>query len=254
MACLVIVVFQCLIMATGNYGFFNFLVITLCLVLADDKFLGKLIPKRFLPRPPEEDSRFSEPLLKFPLMACLLALVVFMSSINLTFGRVDFPAPVKTAYNFFNPLRIVNQYGLFAVMTTSRPEIIIEGSMDGNTWSEYRFKWKPGDPGEAPSFVAPYHPRLDWQMWFAALGNPQSNPWFINFIYRLLTGSEKTLELLEYNPFPDKPPLYIRPLIYDYRFTDFEVRNRKGEWWSRKFVKQYTPVLKLKETPALELF
>lgn len=253
-ACVIFAAFQGLILMTGNYGFFNFLTITLCLVLADDKFLSPLVPKRFLAKSAERDRRLSEPWFKFPVVAILMVLVISMSAIQLTFGRVEFSAPVKKAFYKLNPFRLVNSYGLFAVMTTSRPEIILEGSMDGAAWKEYRFKWKPGDLEKAPSFVAPYHPRLDWQMWFAALGNYQRNPWFINFILRLLQGSEEALDLLDHNPFPDKPPRYIRPLLYEYRFTDFETRGQSGEWWRKEFKRPYTPVLKLQSAPPLELF
>ena len=86
------------------------------------------------------------------------------------------------------PLRIVNSYGLFAVMTTTREEIIVEGSNDGVTWQAYEFPYKPGDVCRAPPIVAPYQPRLDWQMWFAALGSYQQNRWFVNFMVRLLAG------------------------------------------------------------------
>jgi len=253
-AAVIFVTFQCLILMTGNYGFFNLITITLCLVLADDKFLGPLIPKWLIAKPAKRDLRLSEPWFKFPVVALLLVLVIIMSAVQLTFRRVELPAPVKTVFHKLGQFRLVNAYGLFAVMTTSRPEIIIEGSMDGNTWMEYRFKWKPGNPEKAPSFVAPYHPRLDWQMWFAALGNYQRNRWFINFMLRLLQGSEEALDLLDHNPFPDKPPRYIRPLLYDYRFTDFETRRQDGEWWRREFKRQYTPILKLESAPPLELF
>jgi hypothetical protein len=141
------------------------------------------------------------------------------------------------------PLRSFNNYGLFAVMTTSRPEIIIQGSEDGVTWKEYEFKYKPGDLKRRPGFVAPHQPRLDWQMWFAALGRYEQNPWLVNFCVRLLEGSPDVLALLGHNPFPGKPPRYIRAVVYDYHFTDWATRRKTGAWWRRDLLGLYMPVL-----------
>ena len=110
---------------------------------------------------------------------------------------------------YTGPLEIVNSYGLFAVMTTFRMEIVVEGSADGNTWQPYEFRYKPGDVNTAPRWVAPFQPRLDWQMWFAALSSYQSNPWFVNFVVKLLEGSPAVEELLATNPFPGMPPRFM---------------------------------------------
>jgi len=148
--------------------------------------------------------------------------------------RLPLPAPAGQYLAWISPLRLVNSYGLFAVMTTTRPEIIVEGSNDGTAWTPYEFRFKPGDVKRAPPWVAPYQPRLDWQMWFAALGNVGENRWFYNFAARLMQGSPPVLGLLERNPFPGSPPRYIRAVIYDYRFTDFAERRRTGAWWRRE--------------------
>ena len=132
-------------------------------------------------------------------------------------------------------------------MTTTRPEIVVEGSNDGVNWLAYDFKYKPGDVNQRPRFVEPYQPRLDWQMWFAALGNYQQNPWFVNFCIRLLQGSPPVLALLKHDPFPAGPPRYIRAVVYEYHFTSFAERRRTGAWWRRKFKAEYLPPLSLKE-------
>ena len=98
-----------------------------------------------------------------------------------------------------------------------------------------------------PAFVAPHQPRLDWQMWFAALGNYQQNPWFVNFCERLLQGSPEVLALLEKNPFPGHPPRYIRAEFYDYHFTNFAERRATGAWWKREFIGEYLPPISLPE-------
>jgi hypothetical protein len=148
-------------------------------------------------------------------------------------------------YQWLSPFRSVNSYGLFAVMTMERPEIIIEGSADGRDWKEYEFPYKPGDVKRRPAFVAPHQPRLDWQMWFAALGNYRQNPWFVNFLIRLLEGSPEVVALLKTNPFPQAPPRFVRARLYDYRFTTSRERRRTGAWWVRTFKGEYVPPISL---------
>jgi hypothetical protein len=129
------------------------------------------------------------------------------------------------------------------VMTTSRPEILVEGSDDGAAWQPYEFRWKPGDVKRRPRFVAPHQPRLDWQMWFAALGTYEENPWFIAFLARLLQGSPDVERLLLRNPFPHAPPRYVRAVLYEYRFTSVPERRATGAWWKRDLKGLYCPVL-----------
>jgi hypothetical protein len=132
-------------------------------------------------------------------------------------------------------------------MTTERREIIVEGSDDGANWLPYEFKYKPGDMNRRPGFVAPFQPRLDWQMWFAALGDYRQNPWFVGFCLRLLQGSPELLTLLEKNPFPNHPPRYLRAEFYDYGFTNFEQRRTTGAWWKRERVGEYLPPISLSD-------
>ena len=168
----------------------------------------------------------------------LYAVPLFVTSGN-------YPSIYVAIANAIRPFHIFNSYGLFAVMTTSRPEIIILGSDDRENWYPYEFKWKPGNVVNKPEFVAPHQPRLDWQMWFAALSNYERNPWLIQFMIRLLQGSPPVVALLGSNPFPDRPPKYLQALVYDYRFSDAETRNREGSWWTRKLLRPYTPILQL---------
>jgi lipase maturation factor 1 len=125
---------------------------------------------------------------------------------------------------------IVNPYGLFAVMTTERPEITIEGSRDGSNWREYVFKYKLGPLERAPLWNMPHQPRLDWQMWFAALDNVAGQPWFASLLQRLLEGSPEVLGLLKSDSFADKPPKYVQALIYDYRFATPIERSATAAW------------------------
>jgi hypothetical protein len=130
-------------------------------------------------------------------------------------------------------------------MTTTRLEIVIEGSNDGITWLPYEFKYKPGDLARRPPWVAPHQPRLDWQMWFAALGDYRSAPWILHFMERLLEGSPDVLRLLRNNPFPNSPPHYLHALLYQYHFATPEEKRRTGHWWRRELKGEYVPAISL---------
>jgi hypothetical protein len=162
--------------------------------------------------------------------------------------RTQLPEPVTALARYASPFQVVNSYGLFAVMTTERPEIVVEGSDDGERWQAYEFPYKPGDVNRAPRWAAPYQPRLDWQMWFAALSDYRGNPWFVSFAERLLEGSPEVAALLEKNPFPDHPPRYVRARTYAYRFSTWEERGNTGAWWHREPSGMYLPPVGLRTT------
>jgi amino acid transporter len=227
-----LIALQMLILLTGNYTFFNLLAIALCVFLFVDRAQS--------PRKPESRAHLG-------VTIGLMAFVLTTSGLQfLEMLRVPLPAPAQSYLSWISPLRLVNSYGLFAVMTTTRPEIVVEGSSDGTTWAPYEFRYKPGDVRRPPPWVAPYQPRLDWQMWFAALGNADENRWFYSFAARLMQGSPPVLALLERNPFPESPPRYIRAVVYDYRFTDFAERRRTGTWWRREQKGVYLPPISLR--------
>ena len=229
---------QLLIAATGNYCFFNLLTLLLCIVLLDDAILRRCLPSRIAKRLTLSSAKNLTQRWKRPLIGVLAVFILLVSGIRMagTFlWREVYPPIAQNVLQWVAPFHIVNSYGLFTVMTTSRPEIGVEGSSDGRTWKAYKFKWKPDDLNQAPRWVAPHQPRLDWQMWFAALrGNCQNVPWFVNFMIRLLQGAPDVIELLEKNPFPEAPPRYVRAVLYDYRFTDLGTMREKGAWWERE--------------------
>jgi lipase maturation factor 1 len=241
--------FQVLILLTGNYTFFNWLTILLCVPLLDDNTL--LIFRRKTSAAAESDPAMHRALRwPWPVMLCLTMFVVTLTVIPLLGAagvRQSWPAPVVWLYKWTHPWRTFNGYGLFAVMTPTRPEIIVQGSDDGRDWKAYEFKYKPGDVRRAPGFVAPYQPRLDWQMWFAALEGPRDNPWFFRFEYCLLKNSPPVLALLGSNPFPKAAPKYIRALLYEYHFTDLATRRATGAWWRRELKGLYAPPLSLED-------
>ncbi len=253
-ACAAIVGLMAIIGATGNYNFFNLLTVLLCVASLDDALLSRLawpnLRKR-LATPPAPKTRY----VRRAGLAALAAFVLLISAFNgLRYSSGHEPLPrwvhsvaasLKKPLNQVAAFRSINSYGLFRVMTKTRPEIVVEGSNDGRTWLPYEFKWKPGDLNRAPTFVEPHQPRLDWQMWFAALGSYKQNPWFGNFLRRLLEGSPDVLALMESNPFPDAPPRYIRAVRNDYHFSDVRARNETGAWWTRTFLDYYSPTVSL---------
>jgi len=241
-AALATVGLQLLIMMTGNYTYFNLLTLLLCLWLLDDGIFiqspgWNLIPvnKGLNPSLLKQILRIS-----FPVFATFISGCIIISYLG---G----PGFLRAVTNPFQANRTINSYGLFAAMTTVRNEIIIEGSADGIEWKEYEFKWKPGKLDRAPGLVAPHQPRVDWQMWFAALGDIKSNPWLVNIAARLLSNDPPTTQLFETNPFPDKPPQYVRMQMYKYEFTTVEERKKTGQWWTRTSIGLYLPPVSIKK-------
>jgi hypothetical protein len=248
--------FMIAIALTGNYTFFNWLTCVLCLLLLDDFALVRFAPAswservgsgprpawwRPLPRPLQWTRNLA--LATFGFVTIAVTSIEMIANFH---GRVSPDNPLVRLSNWAGPFRSFNSYGLFRVMTTSRPEIVVEGSNDARNWLPYEFRYKPGDVNHPPPIVAPHQPRLDWQMWFAALGNYQGNPWFVNFAIRLLQGNTAVLALLKKNPFPDAPPRYIRAVVYEYHFTGFKDRRETGQWWRREYKGLYCPELSLR--------
>jgi lipase maturation factor 1 len=255
LAFLAFVALQFFILLTGNYCFFNLLTMVLCLTLLDDAALQKCLPKSWCscrgePSPKKTSAvQIARGAFMAPVVVVML-LTSLAQFFDMFHSGMQLPRKLVAVEQLVAPLRTFNAYGLFQVMTTSRPEIVVEGSNDGVNWQAYEFRYKAGDLKRRPTFVEPHQPRLDWQMWFAALGNYQQNPWFVNFCVRLLQGSPQVLALLEKNPFPDAPPKYIRAVAYEYRFTDNVTRKKTGEWWRRELLGDYLPVISLKTDTA----
>jgi hypothetical protein len=212
---------QALIALTGNYAFFNLLSAALCLFL-----LGEPGVER---RGVQRGAAVGYAVLTVPV-----SLAMFLASCGVDFA----PPPIVLLADTIAPVRSVNSYGLFAVMTTTRDEIVVEGSSDGVTWLPYEFRYKPGEVSRRPPWVAPHQPRLDWQMWFASLTTFDTVPWFQTFCLRLLEGTPDVLALLAHNPFPDRPPRYVRGGLYRYHFG-------RDTWWTREPIGAYSPVMEI---------
>lgn len=240
-----IILFQSLIVLTGNYNFFNLLTIAICLFLFDDAALNERLPGIAVNR--LSSVGINHPGKMTTAIASLFAMVAIYTSLE-QMGRYTGAGrdkPLSAINRLISPFQIVNSYGPFAVMSTTRNEIIIEGSRDRESWTAYGFKYKPGDLSRRPEWIIPHQPRLDWQMWFAALSNPWQTWWFENLLLRLLTNSKAVTGLFAFNPFPDKPPQSVRARFYEYHFTDAEERKQSGNWWKRKLVGEYYPAITL---------
>jgi len=232
------------IILTSNYCFLNFLVLSLGILLLDDEYLSRLLPKRLrAPTPPEAPAaaRVSEWWHLSVSGVCLTWLFIANAALLLMMWFPEsalLAAPARP----LEPFRFANQFGLFGVMTTGRYEIEFQGSNDGgNTWTPYPFRYKPQDVHVAPGIYAPYQPRFEWNLWFASLGNWRQYPFVPNAEIRLLEASPDVLALFARNPFPAGPPQQIRAVIWQYWFTDWKERRAVGAWWKRQFLGLYAP-------------
>ncbi|MFZ0588982.1 MAG: lipase maturation factor family protein [Bryobacteraceae bacterium] len=233
---------QILILVTGNYAFFNWLTIILCLWAFDDWNFQSM--RRVLSR----SVVAIQSAVRRQLLSVVLAGLMLLGAVQVvSLLPQGASAPFARIFGLLAPWQVVNSYGLFAVMTTTRPELIYEGSEDGQIWKEYSFPYKPGDVKRRLPIVAPFQPRLDWQLWFAALnGNYQEDRWTGNLAVRLLQGDAAVLKLLERSPF-SRPPKYVRVALYDYWFTDETERRRTGAIWNRRFERLYLPAISLEQ-------
>jgi hypothetical protein len=237
-AALVTIVFQLVLIVSGNLSWLNWLTIVLCVPLIDDRWWSWLpiVPPAL--DAPSQAHRF----VVYGLVGCVAALSIRPAR-NLL-------SPSQMMNYSFNPLHLVNTYGAFGSITRTRYEIVFEGTDEpvitpDTRWQEYEFRGKPGDPGRLPPQVAPYHLRLDWLMWFAAMSPAPRDAWITTLATRLLEGNRDVLGLLKTTPFPDRPPRFVRARYYRYRFTTPDERARSGAWWKRDLAGEYLPAVKI---------
>ncbi len=242
--------FQCILISSGNLAWLNWLTLIMTIPCLDDEFIryctgGWLQPKNpylFSSAPPM--SRATTVTLTLFTIAGLVLSV--QPAVNLFSSE-------QVMNGSFNRFHFINSYGAFGSVTKERDEIVILGSnaSDSNlpsAWKEYEFKCKPGRVDRRPCFITPYHYRLDWQIWFSAMRPEISEPWLARFAKHLLENDPGALSLLEKNPFPSKPPKWLRMDLYRYEFTKF------GEpgWWKRKYLHPYLPPVQLSTLSTLD--
>ncbi|MGW0393461.1 lipase maturation factor family protein [Streptomyces sp. NPDC003042] len=232
----VIVVTQLWLVASGNFAWLNWLTLLLAFTVIDGVRAAEALP---LPEPPG----FAAPPAWYQGIVLTVTAVVAVLSywpVRNLFSRH------QVMNSSFNPFHLVNTYGAFGSVGRVRHEVVIEGTdeqeiADDTVWKEYGFKAKPGDPRHLPPQVAPYHLRLDWLMWFAAISPAYARPWFGSFIAKLLDNDPATLKLLRHNPFPASPPACIRARLYRYTFTDRRELRSSRTWWHRTPVGTFLP-------------
>ena len=232
-ACCAFILLQSAIISTGNYTFFNLLTILLCLFLLQDKDIAKILPNKLISVIQQKKSVPGTVAHAFAAVWATMIMLVCASQIWLFHVGMPNSETIKTVLRTTSKFSLINNYGPFAVMTTTRNEITVQGSNDGLNWSDYSFYYKPGALNRELSWNIPHQPRLDWQMWFEALNPSQKSAWFDSFLIKLLEGSPQVLSLLKGNPFPDKPPKYIRALVYQYAYTSQEQRKNNSQIWNR---------------------
>lgn len=237
-AALLIIAFQCSLMLSGNLSFLNLLTIVIALTALDGRWLAWL--PVHIPSLPQQARATGYAMIALGAVTGMLSAQPVLNMIS----------PNQFMNASFNPLHLVNTYGAFGSITRTRYEIVVEGSADAvpneaSVWRAYEFKAKPGDVMRRPPQVSPYHLRLDWLMWFAAMGSYQRYPWFVNFTAKLLEGDRGVLGLLRQNPFPGQPPRSVRALLFAYRFTTPQEHAQTGAWWKRELQGTWLPPLSL---------
>ena len=244
MAAAIVIVTQLWLVLSGNFAWLNWITIILAFGVIDHPSFASVLP---VPNPPALPS---PPLWFVGVVIVFAALSVFLSYWPVR-NLVSSHQRMNAA---FNPFHLINTYGAFGSIGRIRFEVVIEGTdqpeiTDQTVWKEYGFKGKPGDPHRLPRQWAPYHLRLDWLMWFAALTPLYARYWLGPFVIRLLQNDPPTLRLLRHNPFPDSPPRYVRARLYEYRFTTWRELRRERLWWRRTLVGEYLPPVALGESP-----
>jgi len=275
--CMMICALQVGIILTGNYTFLNYLTMVLAVSMLDDGFFAtgffasrffasrffasRFVAKGFLAFPERLRTAIEESVEQPSpvwgkwrpwLMLFLTAPFYFLASGALITTIFERQGVFAAGSDLVAPFHIADHYGVFAVMTTTRPEIIFEGSNDGKTWLPYEMQNKPDDPHRAPPWVAPHMPRLSWRLWFAAMGPPAQSPWVLLLVEKMLENAPSVMPFFQANPFPDHPPKEIRAWTYQYHFTDAATRARSGDWWWRNDKQLWLPPMTLGDGHAVE--
>ena len=232
----VVIVTQGWLLGSGNFAWLNLLTVTLAFAAISNRWLGLLVP---VPGPQD--------LAAPPMWFAGLVLAVTVLMVALAWWPIrNMVSRTQVMNGGITPIHLGNTYGAFGSITRHRDEIVVEGTDDPDPgpdtqWREYGFRGKPGDPHRRPPQVAPYHLRLDWLMWFAAISPRYASPWFPRLLDALLRGDRPVLGLLRHDPFPDAPPAFVRARRYRYRFTTRAERRESGAVWHREELGEYLP-------------
>lgn len=237
------ILLQLIIIATSNHNWINLLTIMLCLFLLDDTIVKKIVPQKLgailsINEKVEKQAGICKRRCVLPVVA----LVIVVSSTTSFTGMVtniNIPEVLVRSASLASSWGIGHMFHVFPTMQTERHELEIEGSYNGKEWRRYIFKYKPGPLDKTPEFIVPHQPRLDWMIWFVPPQHAEMMYWFEGFINQLQQGSTEVNDLLEYNPFPDSPPVFLRVLVYQYHFTTSDERKITGNWWKREYMGEF---------------
>jgi hypothetical protein len=229
----VMVVFQVILIFSGNLAFLNWLSLVCFTACFDDRFYRRILPGSLVRRAEKAAANSEKSSSMRVAIACYVIFVLYLS-ISPIQNLLSKQQIMNTSFNRWH---VVNTYGAFGTVGKLRDEIIIEGSMDGITWKEYEFHVKPGDPFKRSKWISPYHYRLDWQIWFAAMQSPDRNPWLIHLLWKFLHNDAKGLSMIAKNPFPEEPPKWVRCQLYRYQYAP--LGNSEQAIWTRKYLKPW---------------
>lgn len=241
----IVVITQLWLVASGNFAWLNWLTILLGCSVIDASSASSVLP---IPQQPA--------MTEAPVWFAVLVIVFAVVSVFLSYWPMRNMISRRQRMNMsFNPFHLINTYGAFGSIGRVRREVVIEGTdepaiTEQTVWKEYEFKGKPGSVRRLPPQWAPYHLRLDWLMWFAAISPHYAYPWLRGFLVRLLQNDPPTLRLLRRNPFPDSPPTYVRAQLYRYRFTTARELVRERAWWHRTLEGLYVPPVALEKVKS----
>jgi hypothetical protein len=243
--------FQVTLILSGNLSFLNWLTIVPILACFDDSLLRRILPERLVARA----DRAREVALPTRGQAFAVAGIVATVLVLSIPPVLNLLSPEQAMNTSFDRLELVNTYGAFGSVGRERREIVFEGTSDTaitetTTWKAYEFPCKPGDPDRRPCIVSPYQPRLDWQIWFAAMSTPEQYPWTVHLVDKLLRGDAGALSLLANDPFPGTPPRFVRASYYRYEFARTD--DPGGAWWKRERLGDWIPPLSADDPRLLE--
>jgi hypothetical protein len=242
----VIVLLQVTLILSGNLSFLNWLTIIPALACFDDGFWSKVLPRRLVRKAQAAADRAEESK-PMKITSWIVAFVIGVLSFQ---PLANMLSPGQIMNTSFDPLDLVNTYGAFGYVGQERLNVVFEGTMDEDSsdkanWKPYIYKGLPVLLDKRPPQIAPYQLRLDWQMWFAAMSSPNEYPWTIDLISKLLHNDQSAISLFASNPFPGKPPRYIRAVLYRYSFA--KPGNSQGLWWNRERISIWLPPMSAKD-------
>ncbi|GAB3295995.1 lipase maturation factor family protein [Hymenobacter humi] len=236
------VVFQLNIILSGNLSFLNWLTIVPALACFDDGFWARLLPRRLVRRAAAAAASAQE---SRPMRTAAWVVTALIAALSIR-PALNMVSPGQIMNTSFDPLDLVNTYGAFGTVGRERLNVVFEGTMDENPsdtshWKPYPYKGLPVALDQRPPQIAPYQLRLDWQMWFASMATPTEYPWTVHLVWKLLHNDPGAVGLFAANPFPDRPPRYIRAVRYRYSFA--RPGNPQGLWWQREPVDIWLPAM-----------